>query len=181
LRVLTVLFTIDEVNPDFYLSLKELGSKQFTPEILAYLAAEAQYLTRPYESAIMVSFYRNEHLINPTPLTINRELELRGTGGINLRHQHHVRISLVQDLHLLRNGAIERLREHGRAAIQILDALDPSLRKRGFLPAIIGDNYITKTGMLLAIENMLPSKRLPGQYVYNATVQTLIVSTGPHL
>lgn len=177
MRLLTVLFTIDQTNPQLFLSLKDLGTKKFSDDILQYLADEADYLTKPYLSAIMVSFYRNEYLIDPTPLRITKDLDVFGTTDINLRHQHHVRIGLVKDLFLLKGNALERLRSHGRAAIQILDTIDPSLKERGLLPPLIGDNYISKTSLLMAMENIRPGNRPRGYTIKFGTVQSLIVET----
>lgn len=179
MRALTVLFTIDDPTSTRFLKLDELKSKKFTDDILAYMRAETGYMTKMYQSAIMINFYRDEHLILPTPVKINSNLEVHATTPINLRHQHHLRISLVTDLFMLQGNALERLRSHGRAAIQILDAIDPSLKQRGLLPMLIGDNYISKASLLLAMENMRPRNQATGSFLMLAqTVQTLFVQAG---
>lgn len=175
-RLLTALFTIDEQNPSLFLSLKNLGSKKIDEDLLQFMADEAQYLTQPYMSVVGISFYRNEFLISPTPLKVTKDLDVIGTTEINLRHQHHIRIGLLKDLFLLKGNATERFRNHGRAAIKILDTLDPTLKARGYLPPLIGDNYISKASLLMAMENMRPNQSGP-HLVNMVTVQTLIVET----
>jgi hypothetical protein len=177
MRLLTILFTIAPENPELFLSLKDLGSKKFSNDIMQYLIDESEYLTKTYMSAITVNFYRDEFLISPTPLRITKDLDVYGTTDINLRHQHHLRIGLVKDLFLLKGNALERLRNHGRAAIQILDTIDPTLKTRGFMPQLIGDNYISKASLLLAMENMRPANGTLGNMIQFGTVQNLIVET----
>lgn len=175
MRIITAMIAVDKDNPTLFWSLKNMGTKEFTPEMLAYLTAEAPYLTQPYRSAISVNFYRNSLLIDPTPLRVDANLDIYATTDINLRMQHHIRVSLVSDWFILNPAALERLREHGQACIQMLEALDPSLRARGYMPALIGDNYISKPSLLVALENLRPHDRPTARAHVMNTVQTLFV------
>lgn len=159
-RLVTVLFTIDPNNPSLFLNLGDLGQKQFSPEILEYMRAEHEYLTKPGMSAINVALYKNEFLIEPNPpaIQVDADLNVIGLSEPNLRVQHHIRVGLLTDLQLLKGGALQRLQDHGQAAIQILQAIDPTLEPRGFMPKLIGDNFVSKTSLLIAINNARPTK-----------------------
>lgn len=159
-RLVTVLFTIDETNPSLLLNLGELGQKQFKDDILAYMRAEHEYLCKPGMSAINVALYKNEFLIEPIPpsIRVDEDLNVYALTEPNLRVQHHIRVGLLTDLQMLKGGALQRLQDHGRAAIQILKAIDPTLKERGLLPQLIGDNFVSKTSLLIAINNARPTK-----------------------
>lgn len=176
-RLLTLLCGLDENSPGFLVNLDDLGQKKFTPEIIEYLKAEREYLTKPFMSAINVALYKNEFMIDsmPPPLRIDQNLNVFLTSPPNLRVQHHVRVGLLTDLQLLKGGALQRLQDHGVAAIQILDAIDPTLRLRGLLPALIGDNFISKTSLLVAIANVRPAKKPTGYLTYFNSVQSLFI------
>lgn len=177
LRVLTILFTISDTNSSHFMNLQNLGSRKFSPEIVAYLKAECAYLTKPQGSLFTVSLYRNEFLVEPTPLQIDADLNVVGLTDINLRVQNHIRISLTTDLYFLRGNALTRLQEHGQAALQILAALDPSLEERGFMPQLVGDNFVTKRSLLIAADNLQPGDTARGRSALFQTVQTLFVQT----
>jgi hypothetical protein len=178
-RVVTILFTVDKDNPRLFLNLGQLGQKQFTPEILEYMRSERNYLAKPFLSALNLSLYRNGNLINgeAPPITVDQNLNVLGVVDTNLRVQHHLRVGLLTDLHMLKGDAIHRLQEHGKAAIQILLAIDPTLAARGMLPALIGDNFVSKTGLLMAIGAIRPAKSMASYLVHFNTVQTLFVET----
>jgi hypothetical protein len=181
-RLLTVLFTIDEADPTLFLNLGQLGQKQFTPEILEYLKAERDYLVQPGMSAIHVGLYKHQFMIetNPAPITIDADLNVRGTGVTNLRVQHHLRIGLLTDLDFLRGDALARLQEHGKAAIQILLAIDPTLADRGYLPKLIGDNFVSRGSLRMAIANVRPENKPTGFTAHFNSVQFVVVETNHH-
>lgn len=175
MRLLTILLSLDENDPHNFLSLKEMGSWKFTPEMLEFLAGEAKYMTRLYGSAVMINFYRNQFLIDPTPLKVNANLDVTSTAVVNLRDVHRVRISLVSDLHLINRDAQNRMCEHGKATIQILEALDDTLRERGYMPTLRSDRWITRNEYLYAINNLRPGYKARGRLLDRQTVQSLII------
>jgi hypothetical protein len=181
IRLLTLLITIDAANPTLFLNLRDLGQKKFSSEILVWMMEEAQYLTRPYASPMMVTFYRNEFQIGPTPLRINANLDVIATTPIMLRDEHHIRISIVTDLTMLPEVAIARLRKHGTAALQILEVIDPTLIDRGFMPKVQKGNYITRADMINAIDHIRPMKPHGNWLMLQQTVQKFFIQAQPHL
>jgi hypothetical protein len=180
-RLLTLLFTLDQMNPRLFMNIGTVKNRQFHPDILAYIRAEREYLAKPAMSAINIGLYKNEFLIDhdPVPFTIDADLNVVGKLSINWRVQHHLRISLFTDWQSLRGGALQRLQDHGRAAILMLLAIDPTLKQRGFLPVLIDDNFVSKTSLLIAIQNMQPMETpvFMGPTGMMYTVQTVFVET----
>jgi hypothetical protein len=180
-RLLTVLFTLDDTNPHQFLNLGDLKSRQLHPDILEYIRSEREYLTVPGLSAIHLALYKNEFLIanNPAPFNVDADLNVVGLLSTNLRVQHHLRISLFTDWQSLRGGALQRMQDHGRAAILMLMAIDPSLKDRGLLPVLIDDNFVSKTSLLIAINNLRPTKNIltPGPTGMMYTVQSMFQET----
>lgn len=177
-RLLTLLFSVDLDKPNEFLTLTSLGQRQIHPDIIAYMKSEHDNLVKPGMCAINVALYRNQFLIdpNPIPLAIDEDLKVTATTPIQLRLQHHLRIGLLTDWDMLRAGALSRLQDHGRAAILMLLAIDPTLYERGYLPVLIGDNFVSKTSLLLAIGNV----RTKNQAISPTgmqTVQTCFIET----
>jgi hypothetical protein len=180
-RLLTILFTLDDTNPHQFLNLADLKSRKFNADILAYMKAERDYLALPGMSAINLALYKNEFLIanDPPPFKVDENLNVVGLLSTNYRVQHHLRVSLFTDWQSLRGGALTRLQDHGRAAIMMLMAIDPSLKTRGFLPALIDDNFVSKTSLLIAVNNLRPVRTpvIHGPTGLMMTVQTLFAET----
>ena len=178
-RLITGLVTIDDATSHYLLNLGALGERQFTPDVLAYMRAEYLNLTKPGLCVFNVALYKNEFLIafDPPAIIIDADLNVDTVNPPDLRVQYHVRISLLTDLELLRNQALFRLQDHGRAAQQILLAIDPTLKERGFLPPLIGDNFVSKTSLLIAIANIRPRMYPATASAQFFTVQTLFVQT----
>jgi hypothetical protein len=180
-RILTLLFTLDPENPRLFLNIGTIKNRQLHPDILEYIHAEREYVMKSGMSAIHMALYKNEFLIDPdpAPIAIDNDLNVTGKLSINWRVQHHLRISLFTDWQSLRGGALQRLQDHGRAAIMMLLAIDPTLKQRGFLPALIDDNFVSKTSLLIAIQNLRPAPTAtvqgPNGMMY--TVQQLFVET----
>jgi len=180
-RMLTVLFTLDPENPRLFMNVATIKGRQFDPDILEYMRAEREYLPKSSMSAIHFGLYKNDFLIDadPLPFMIDENLNVLGKLSLNYRVQHHLRISLFIDWQSLRGGALQRLQDHGRAAIKMLLAIDPSLKDRGLLPVLIDDNFVSKTSLLIAIHNLRPviSPTASGPNGLMQTVQTLFVES----
>lgn len=175
MRLLEIGTLVDDVVPELLLNLGELGERAFHPDIIEYLKAEAAYITKPLGSAIHLNLYRSRFLINPTPLAVDADLNVRATTPPNLRVSMHIRIGLLTDLRLMKGNALDRLQDHGRAAILMLRTIDPTLESRGHMPKLVGDNFVSKAALRDAITHVRPLNYVQGN-VMN-TVQFLVLST----
>lgn len=59
---------------------------------------------------------------------------------MELRSYYHTRLSIVTDLRILPTEALDRAREHGKAVIDIIKTLDPTVTS----PELIDDYYIPR-------------------------------------
>lgn len=178
-RLVTGLVTIDDPDSRHLLNLGELGERQFAPDILTYMRAEYANLNKPGLCMFNVALYKNEFLISfdPPAIVIDADLNVNTVNVPDMRVQYHIRVGLLTDMELLRNQALFRLQDHGRAAQQILLAIDPSLKERGYLPPLIGDNFVSKTSLLVAIANIRPRRHPASASAQFFTVQNLFVQT----
>jgi hypothetical protein len=178
-RVITAMIQLDEANPLDLMSLTDFGEYQLTPEIIQYLKDEHEYLVQPGMSAMNVTLYQDSNMIRSDPPSIQIDADLKVTSiePLNLRTQHHLRLGLLTDWYMLKGNALERLQDHGRAANQMLMAIDPTLLQRGYLPPLIADEYISKISLLIALQNIRPLNAPVGGLARNNTVQFLTVQT----
>jgi hypothetical protein len=172
LRVFTGLTQVDEANPYDLLSLKDLGNYVIHPELLVFLKEEISYLTRPYQSPFVLSFYEGVYLQKPNAIWIDEELKIYSNKLLSLRQYYHVRLSLVEDFSLLQPRALERLRENGNILILILKAIGYPFE----LPKLMG-NYVSRIEMSKVLSNMglMNGTGAHGQPIQFNTVEVLFV------
>ena len=176
IRIFTALINIDVHNPHKLLSLKELGDLKINHNVLKFMVGEMQYMTIPNMSILAISMYRNGSLLDNTALTMDADLNVYATYILTLRKYYHIRLSIVKDLTRLSEAAIDRLRNHGKAALVLLDYINPYLHKRKQLPAILGNDYITRDAMRKCIGIM---NNIDPNPMAMKTVQTLIIQSAP--
>lgn len=177
LRVITALVTLDEVTPQALMSLRELGDIEFPAAILDFLVGEVPYLTKARQSIFSIQLYRNVDLMPPDSLKVLPDLSVESTVTLSTRDYHHIRLSLATDFTQLTQAALDRAREHGLALQLILEALDPTLVDKSLIPPLLGTNYITKSDLQKAIDEMTRALRAEGdgQPRQFNTVENLII------
>jgi hypothetical protein len=175
LRVFSALVSIDSDLP--LLSLEELGSVTLHPEIVTFLRGEVNYLTKPRLSIFGIQLYRNIDLMPNDSLIVTPDLVVDSTKLLSTRDYHHIRLSIQTDLSKLTQAALDRAREHGIALQLIIEAIDPSLKDKGLIPAILSGNYITKIELQKAIDEMTHPIRVEGdnQIRQFNTVENLLI------
>jgi hypothetical protein len=152
LRVLTALTSIDEDNPSLLMNFHELGDEdELHPVILAFMAKEAMYMTKPFQSIFQLNLYRNINLMPWTALTVNNALDVTTPLELSLRDYHHVRLSVVTDLRLLNPKALDRLRENGAALQILIKYIAPWISK---VPPILSGDYVSKADLDKAIDEI---------------------------
>jgi hypothetical protein len=181
MRLMTAMCTIDPADPSFMLNVGDLGDIALDDKVLAFLLAEAPYATTYYRSVFALSLFENRVLQGTNALTMDTQGNVRTVDpNPSLRSYWHVRLGLVTDLRLLDQDAIDRARDHGTALIQILKVIDPTLESKGLLPTPIGDDYITRSDLNNAINEINRGIRdgtADARRMF-ALVQTLFIQTG---
>lgn len=177
LRVITALVSLDDEQPNFLLSLKDLGTRKIHPAVQTFLEGEIAYLTKPRFSVFAIHLYRNIDLTGNDALMVDEDLNVFSTETLSKRDYHHVRLSLTKDWTQLHPAALDRIREHGIALQLILDAIDPTLNNKDLIPPILSGDYVRKEDLQKAIDEMnrRKLKEGDGQIRQFNTVQTLII------
>ena len=141
---LIALSEIDDTKPDELFNLRELGDIEIDPDILEFIAlSEYPYLGHIYKSIINVSLYRNEFLTSSGTIICDSDLNIKSVIPLNLRQQHRVRLSLVVDLTLLNQAALDRLKKFPKAFIKIIGALNELLKNHPDFTNLGNKTYIT--------------------------------------
>lgn len=177
LRLFTALVNIDEKNPKFLMSLKDISKNyNFNSGMMDFLVQEAPYMHKFGFSIICLQLYRNQYLVKEY-LTVDDLLNVNLIEEVSLRNNYHVRFSFITDLRLLTKEAIDRLRHSPGPFKLILDYLDKSGLCSGLLKPL-KDRYITRNNMDEIIDNLNDDTISYGnRQIYSfSTVETLIVT-----
>ena len=170
-----VMLQWDTSNPTFVLNLGELGERNFTPEILKYIKAQRKLVVVPYKSAIVVQLYEGPRALNWDSITIDESLNVHTTFTPDLRKEYHLRVALVNDLAMVDEVPTTQLRTHGTACIQLLQALDVHLKKKGVLPVPSNTDYVTKEDYLKAIKAIRTTSHL-----YRGAIERRLLNVGSY-
>lgn len=155
LRVFTILTTIDEAEPRLLFNLTDIGRQwQLDDDVLEYLRQERATLSTAYKGVYGLQLYRNTDLMPDGSLTVDADLNVRMTSDPHLRNCYHVRLSIVTDLTLVDPGALTRLREHGPVLIKTIDAIDPSVLGQIGPVSMLGNGYVTRDYLNLAVDEI---------------------------
>lgn len=123
----SVILALSEVDKDdkrSLLNLSELGDIVLDNDILDFIRdVEYSYVTRLYQSLIHLSLYRNGHLAREDSLECDNALNVSATTDLNLATKHRVRLSLLCDITLVKNPAIDRLRQYPKAFVKIIGSI----------------------------------------------------------
>lgn len=180
MRVLTALVKLTTEDKRTLLDFKSLGKYKLDEVFMDFFETEAPYVTKPYESIIQVHLYRNTNISPDRFVRVNNQTVVSVTEDLNLRDFHHIRLSLVTDLTLLSNAAIERLRNNGCAFRTIMAAIFPQLMTDGLLPeSMCKLNYVTRDQwdrVVSVMERGIYAKGNKEPYQFN-TVMNLYVKT----
>lgn len=122
--VLTLLMGVNPEDPRELFSLKELGTHEFTPQILTFLADECRYLNLPAQTVFNLHLFHGDTRMEETALTVDADLNVRTTVDLDPRKMYHV-VMTICDLKILSPQTLERLRQHGQVALDLVKVLYP--------------------------------------------------------
>ncbi len=181
IRVLTALVKLTETDKRTLLDLQALGKYQLNEIVMDFLLeSEYPFVSKTYGSILQVSVYRNVNIVPDRFVSVNNAGVVSVIDDLSLRDFHHVRLSLVSDLSLLTNDAIERLREHGCAFKHILAVIEPRLLEEGLLPeSMCKSNYVTREQLGKVMKYLERTRLTKGNrqaYQFN-TVMNLFVTS----
>jgi hypothetical protein len=181
-RVMTAIVLLDKDNPQLLMNLAKIDENfEFRPDVLNLLRDEVPSLAKPYQSIFHLSLYRNVNLLPADVLEVDFNLDVKATRLLSERYYYHVRLSMVTDLRRVDRAALDRARSHGRALVEILKAIEPTLEERGVLPVVDKNNYVTRADLEKVIRVMERGYRQTDSSTIRQfnTVQTLFVKVSP--
>lgn len=156
LRVMVMVNPADEYE---LFNLNNLGRLKIADYLLGYIASEGMNILDHRGSAVNVCIYENGNMLGGDKLTIDADLNLRTTFGMDLRKQYHVLVSLMADLRLLKPSAVERLRNDGSLLRKLMFGIEPGLTEAE-MPKLLSGGYVPKDEWKRVVQN-LTSKRVP--------------------
>lgn len=159
--IFAALCTVDPDDKKALLNLKELGDVTLDSEILDFIAqSELLYVTTPYKSPFLISYYRDNKLIDKDAITIDANLNVSCINDMSFRSTHRIRLSIITDLDLLTPEAIKRLKKFPSVAEKLLQAVAFALNDNQGLSDIKTNKFITFTDVLnfINIPRSVPGK-----------------------
>jgi hypothetical protein len=152
MRVATMLTGLLVDNPTLLLTTEEIVSIGLDFKILLFMAKEAPYMTKRYQSVFQLDLYKNHDILPQSLLEVDSDLNITVKEPLSLRDYHHVRLSVVKDLRLLPRRALDALRQDGKVCQLILEYIAPYLKDVGLIPDLLGGTYVTRSDMDAAID-----------------------------
>lgn len=141
--MLNIMLMVEETDPTNVMSFDEIPEEYVIDEgLLEFIKEESAWVTTPGESVFLATLFRDDIPLEPHYVTVDENLQVRSTVALELRRRYHLRLAIVNDLFTLSRRASERLRRRGALLIRILKALYPEIEQKGYLPKIIGNDYV---------------------------------------
>jgi hypothetical protein len=100
---------------------------EIKPAVLAFLRAEAKWLTKQAQTIYNVALYEGMELMQSTCLTVDANLNIKTTFDMNPRNIYHLRFGILWDWSMIPADRWEEIRKHGEAVLESLKAIDPWL------------------------------------------------------
>ena len=127
--ILMVLLRLESPTDRKLFNLKELGSVVLDPDILEFLQkSEYSYLNQPFKSFFGVNLYRDQDLVRPDSLYVDKDLNVMSVEDLDLRKSYRVRLNLVVDTCLLPHTCHDRLNAYPKALIKYVRAVNEAVR-----------------------------------------------------
>lgn len=153
MRLFTALIQLDPNDRRDLLNLADIGGGvELDADIGCCLAKEYSFMTRPGQSVFSLSLYQGTDLVDSKFLTIDEKLNVRSTVDLDLRKVYHIRFALQTDWSRLSMAALKRLQDCPDCLTKLLDALDPTLKDRGFFNCVIDGRLFPMTCLQNAID-----------------------------
>lgn len=127
--IFTALTFITPQDTQTLMNVNDLDDYRIDGDILDFLLqSEAPYVNRLYQSIFQLHLYRNGTTTAMEKCELLADGTIRSTVPLDLSKTYHVRLSLVLDIHLLSQDAINRLLKWPKAFVKLLSALNEMLR-----------------------------------------------------
>lgn len=122
----TVFMALSEVETDkrTLLNLEQLGDITLDGDIIKYIKeVEYPYLGKIYQSPFHISLYRDKYLARDDALICDNNLNIKSIDDLDLRRQHRVRFSILDNLSMLREPFFTRVRNYPKVLLKYLKSV----------------------------------------------------------
>lgn len=111
------------------LNLNELDELMLDTDILNYIKeVEYPYLGSLYQSPFHLTLYRDNYLGREDSLVCDSNLNVIATKDLDIRRQHRVRFSIVDNLTILKKDFFDRVRNYPKVLLKYVTAVYDVLR-----------------------------------------------------
>lgn len=152
LRLMTCVCTKDPDTPNLLLNLNDLTHWDINPDILAFMLTTHQWLPKHGFTPILLSVYIGRDRVNQEDITVDADGNVTLRSELDWRKDYRVMISALVDLTQLSGNRADELRNHPKACLTILNALEPRLAALGKLPEVVGGRLVKRMDYLKALE-----------------------------
>lgn len=131
------------------INLKELDTIKIDSDIMEFLEnSEWPYISKLYKSVLHVSLYRSMTLATSENVVVKSNLDICSLNDLNIRLNHRVRFSIVGNIQLLDQDALNRLKKYPKALVKILSSIDEALRNNPGFRDLANKGYISRDDLL---------------------------------
>ena len=175
----TVLCSITPDNRRDLISLTELVQFGLRTDLLAYLSKYHADISVPKKNPFVVLIFEDGMVMHELDVVVSEDLTVSAIKDLDLRKTYHVVIGMVNDLSLLTESAVQKLRHEPDVLHEIISALDPSIPQRGLLPKVLGGRVVSHYALK---ETILQMRKYPVELKDQAktiwaTVNNLLIAT----
>lgn len=177
--IMRLLLQVDPNDRHAIITLTELGEWEIDADALAYIADAGNNIFIPGGALFHFVLYKGQQVVDLDSMRIDADLTVTTQLDLQLRDVHHLQMSILYDLQMLRPDALQALARHGEFAIRALTIIDPSLEAKGQLPTLNPDGTLSVEA-LRQVAFLISQRRwlqrapfdyrwwLVGQFVINA-------------
>ena len=127
--IFMAMLRIDNPTERVLLNLRDLGEISLDEDILEFIQKdEYVHLNKPFKTFFGISFYRDQDLVHPETLSVDKNLNVIASEDLDLRKTYRVRLYLVVDPCLVPHDAYDRLNRFSKALIKYVCAVNEAMR-----------------------------------------------------
>lgn len=110
------------------MDLKDLGDYSIDSDIMVFLREEAPFMTKLYLSLFHVALYQDEMPVTEGHIEVTPDLVVRALKPLNIRRVYHVRLSMLAEVNMVVQEALNRLSKFPKAFTKVVGSLNELLR-----------------------------------------------------
>lgn len=122
------MIQVDVDDPTLVMNLADLGEDFKLSEWLSELLHhEYRWIKQPYDSPVSMVVYQDDRWFSPNIISVDSDLNVRTESGMDIKKRYHLRLSLLEDLSVLSERSLKRLKSRGESTYGLFCVLAPDL------------------------------------------------------